>query len=615
MGVSRSILDAAGSSKSSKGIFIVDGTDLTVQNLEFKNTTTTSGYNAAGIRLEAASLTVRNCYFHDNDEGILTNSGISGSTILIETSEFGHNGYGDGSSHNMYINPVDSFTLRYCYVHNANVGHEVKTRGYVNYILYNRIGNEGGTGSYEIDVPQGGTTYIIGNQVEQSSTTGNPAIITYAEESTANPDQHLYVVNNTIVNNKSSGTFVNNASGTAPAGEQHLPRHRYGSERLRYPDHQLGHGQCVPGKPGDLRLPPDLQLHGCYRPRHDPGHGHQRLQHEPDVALRHPCSNETRPVVSTIDIGAYEYGTASQPTVQFSNATGSGAESDTSVNMPVTLSASSSQTVTVNYAVTGGTATGGGVDYTSAAGQLTFNPGVTSQNIPITVVNDTLDETNETIIVTLSSPTNATLGTNTTHTYTINDDDAAPTVQFSQCQLQRRRKRHLGQHGGHPQHRLGPDRHRQLRRHRRHGHRRRCRLHHRRHGQLTFSPGVTSQNIPITVVNDTLDEANETIIVTLSSPTNATLGTNTTYTYTINDDDAAPTVQFSQCHRSSGAESVTSVNLAGHSECGLGPDGDRQLRGHRRHGHRRRGRLHHQRHAADLQSGRDQPEHPDHGRQ
>ena len=28
----------------------------------------------------------------------------------------------------------------------------------------------------------------------------------------SNPDSHLYVVNNTVVNNRSSGTFVNNDS-------------------------------------------------------------------------------------------------------------------------------------------------------------------------------------------------------------------------------------------------------------------------------------------------------------------------------------------------------------------------------------------------------------------
>src|SRR6185295_15311977 len=121
----------------------------------------------------------------------------------------------------------------------------------------------------------------------------------------------------------------------------------------------------------------------------------------------------------------------SQPTVQFALANSSGSESASPVNLAVTLSAQSASTVTVNYAVNGGsTATGGGVDYTLAAASLTFNPGETSKNISLAVNDDYLDENDETVILDLSSPSNAVLGTPSSHTYTIQDNDAAPTVQF-----------------------------------------------------------------------------------------------------------------------------------------------------------------------------------------
>src|SRR5206468_1343316 len=80
------------------------------------------------------------------------------------------------------------------------------------------------------------------------------------------------------------------------------------------------------------------------------------------------------------------------PTVAFNAAASSGSESVTAVSVAVSLSTASARTVSVNYAVTGGTATGAGVDYTLANGKLTFAPGVTTQNISIAVVNDTLDE-------------------------------------------------------------------------------------------------------------------------------------------------------------------------------------------------------------------------------
>ncbi|PPD58057.1 Calx-beta domain-containing protein [Dehalogenimonas etheniformans] len=128
--------------------------------------------------------------------------------------------------------------------------------------------------------------------------------------------------------------------------------------------------------------------------------------------------------------GAVNARCSGPPTVQFTIATSNGFEA-ANANLTVNLTPSVATTVTVQYSVTGGTAGGSGVDYTPASGTLTFAPGVTSQNIPITVAHDSLDEPNETIVVSLSSPVNAVLGAPTTHTYTINDDDAAPLLSIN----------------------------------------------------------------------------------------------------------------------------------------------------------------------------------------
>ncbi|WP_287742004.1 Calx-beta domain-containing protein [Microcystis sp. M169S2] len=94
----------------------------------------------------------------------------------------------------------------------------------------------------------------------------------------------------------------------------------------------------------------------------------------------------------------------------------------TSQNAPytVTLSQASNQTVSVNYATANGTATAGS-DYTAIIGTLTFAPGVTSQVLNIPILNDSLNEADETFTLTLSSPTNAALGTQTAATTTITD--------------------------------------------------------------------------------------------------------------------------------------------------------------------------------------------------
>ena len=122
---------------------------------------------------------------------------------------------------------------------------------------------------------------------------------------------------------------------------------------------------------------------------------------------------------------------AANPTVDFNITSSSGAESVSSAALTVDLSSSSTQNVTVNYAITG-TATGSGTDYTLANGTLTINAGATTGTITIaSIVNDALDEVNETVIVTLSSPSNATLGSDSVHTYTITDNEQCPVVDFN----------------------------------------------------------------------------------------------------------------------------------------------------------------------------------------
>jgi hypothetical protein len=157
---------------------------------------------------------VSHCYFHDNDDGILAGT-LNPSKIVIEFTEFDHNGYGDGYSHNLYINHVDTLVFRYNYSHHATAGHELKSRANVNYILYNRLSNEAtGDASREIDLPNGGPAIILGNVIEQGPNSQNSGIIGYGLEGLSNPaPQELYFVNNTVVNDKSNGTFLSIQTG------------------------------------------------------------------------------------------------------------------------------------------------------------------------------------------------------------------------------------------------------------------------------------------------------------------------------------------------------------------------------------------------------------------
>jgi hypothetical protein len=92
----------------------------------------------------------------------------------------------------------------------------------------------------------------------------------------------------------------------------------------------------------------------------------------------------------------------------------------------VTLDAASGQTVTVAYATADGTATAG-ADYTATTGTATITAGSTTQTLTVPVLGDTTPEANETFVVNLSAPTNATIG-DAQGTGTITDDDTTLSI-------------------------------------------------------------------------------------------------------------------------------------------------------------------------------------------
>jgi len=177
----RAHLRADGAEVEGKGIWVIKGAGTTIEGIEFSGAKV-SDRNGAGIRLEGPGLTVRNSYFHDNENGILTGGDLE-SDIVVEHSEFARNGAGDGGSHNLYIGTVRSFTLRYSYSHHAIVGHNVKSRAIKNYILYNRIADEqDGRASYAIDLPDGGLSFVMGNLIQQGPENDNRTVVAYGAE-------------------------------------------------------------------------------------------------------------------------------------------------------------------------------------------------------------------------------------------------------------------------------------------------------------------------------------------------------------------------------------------------------------------------------------------------
>ena len=200
----RARLLAQGASAESKGIWVVRGGKVTVEGFDFVGATV-SDRNGAGIRFEKGNLRVENCRFLVNDNGILTGSNPD-SMLEIVSSEFGNNGFGDGQSHNLYVGAIGLLKVTGSYFHHARVGHLLKSRAGRNLIFYNRLTDEiGGTASYELEFPNGGLAYVMGNLIQQSSTTENPTVISFGAEGYRAQSNRLFLVNNTLVDMRPQG--------------------------------------------------------------------------------------------------------------------------------------------------------------------------------------------------------------------------------------------------------------------------------------------------------------------------------------------------------------------------------------------------------------------------
>jgi hypothetical protein len=117
------------------------------------------------------------------------------------------------------------------------------------------------------------------------------------------------------------------------------------------------------------------------------------------------------------------------PTVGFAQVASAAAEDGGNAVIVVQLSAPSGKTINVDFTRgAGGDAEAG--DVTVVAGTLTFAPEETLKQIIVGVVDDTTDEDNETAVITLSNPVNATLA-GATHTLTVTDNDDPPAVRFT----------------------------------------------------------------------------------------------------------------------------------------------------------------------------------------
>lgn len=178
---------------------LVTRADVTIRNLEFRDARVPDG-NGAGIRHEVGDLTIIDSVFRNNQDGILAGN-IAGADILVRGTSFIGNGAGDGQTHALYVNRIDSLTVEQSIFDGTLIGHDIKSRAAVTTVL-DSILDDGvtGTASYAIDLSNGGVGRIIGNTITQGANTDNPSMIAYGPEGDLYSLSSLLVQNNTFIN-------------------------------------------------------------------------------------------------------------------------------------------------------------------------------------------------------------------------------------------------------------------------------------------------------------------------------------------------------------------------------------------------------------------------------
>ena len=204
----RPVMVADGTSAEGKAIWVVRGSKVLIENIEFRGARVASG-NGAGIRFEQGSLTVRRCRFVDNEMGILT-ANTADMSLEVVDSDFADAPRHAGDLHHLlYVGAIGKFVLRGSRFQNGYQGHLVKSRARENHILYNMlVDGSAGQASYELEFPNGGIAFVIGNAIGQAVGTNNPSIVSYGAEGRRWPENALFMAHNTLINDAYAGSFM-----------------------------------------------------------------------------------------------------------------------------------------------------------------------------------------------------------------------------------------------------------------------------------------------------------------------------------------------------------------------------------------------------------------------
>ncbi|MEP7075596.1 MAG: Calx-beta domain-containing protein [Acidobacteriota bacterium] len=266
-----------------------------------------------------------------------------------------------------------------------------------------------------------------------------------------------------------------------------------------------------------------------------------------NLSLANPTGGATIGAQSTAVMDIIDNDT--QPSVQLTATTFSVAENAGQATVTVSRTGATENAVSAGYATSAGTATAGtcgafsGHDYQDVSGTVSFGVGELSKSFNVPLCDDNLFESQENFLAALNSPVGAALGTPNQATISIDENDTAPTVQFSTATVT------AGENAGTVTFTInrtgatensftvnfattdgtavnGP-----------------CDTgdYNANSGSFSFAGGDPSKTFDVTICDDAAVESSETFSASLSSPsTPAVVGPISVETVSITDNDALP---------------------------------------------------------------------------
>lgn len=202
----------SGKACGGKGAIVTMGSDTVIENFEFSNISVPDG-NGAGVRHQGLGLIIRNSYFHDGEDGILSGGqtyGDARDTVVVENSRFERLGL-NGQAHGSYFGPHTMLTVRNSiFVSSKSQGHEFKSRAANALIECSFMGSLDGVDSYSLNFPDAGNVTVRNSVIEQGSSTSNSGIVDYGSEMlTRHPVNVLKFDGVAFINDLDRGTFFN----------------------------------------------------------------------------------------------------------------------------------------------------------------------------------------------------------------------------------------------------------------------------------------------------------------------------------------------------------------------------------------------------------------------